>query len=155
MGIVCFTSCLLLGLGQHPLFGEVLTTADHLIGSPLALASESYSEKCWVKYDNIAALRAPNIRVLQGSVKSVDVSRKVATYAAHGGTQTTELQYDYLVAASGLRRVWPVVPQSLRRKQYLFETEDHIRAVTAARHGVVIVGGGEYFSFSYSTPEHN
>ncbi|KAL2258369.1 hypothetical protein VTK26DRAFT_8344 [Humicola hyalothermophila] len=114
----------------------------HLIGSPLALASESYSEKCWVKYDEIAALRAPNIRVLQGSVKAVDPSRKVATFAAHGGTQTEDLQYDYLVAASGLRRVWPVVPQSLRRKQYLFEAGDHIRAMTAGRHGAVIVGGG-------------
>ncbi|KXX79674.1 Apoptosis-inducing factor 2 [Madurella mycetomatis] len=115
----------------------------HLIGSPLALASEPYAEKCWVRYDDIPALRSPNIRVLQGTVQSVDQQRKVATYVAHGaGAQTSELRYDYLVAASGLRRVWPVVPQSLRRKQYLFEAGDHIRAATAARHGVVIVGGG-------------
>lgn len=120
------------------------TPLDHLIGSPLALASELYAEKCWVKYDDIPALRSPNIRVLQGTVQSVDQQRKVATYVAHGaGAQTSELQYDYLVAASGLRRVWPVVPQSLRRKQYLFEAGDHIRAATAARHGVVIVGGGK------------
>ncbi|KAG7284031.1 hypothetical protein NEMBOFW57_010389 [Staphylotrichum longicolle] len=114
----------------------------HTIGSPLALASEAFAEKCWVKYDEIPALQSPDIRVLQGSVKSVDPERKVASYVGHGSTETTELQYDYFVAASGLRRVWPVVPQSLRRKQYLFEAGDHIRAVTAAKHGVVIVGGG-------------
>jgi hypothetical protein len=115
---------------------------DHLIGSPLALASEAYAEKAWVKYDDILALRSPNIRVLQGSVKSVDPQRKVATFAAHGSGEVSDLRYDYFVAATGLRRVRPVVPQSLRRKQFLFEAGDHIRAATAAKHGVVIVGGG-------------
>ncbi|KAL2194096.1 pyridine nucleotide-disulfide oxidoreductase-like protein [Corynascus similis CBS 632.67] len=115
----------------------------HLIGSPLALASETFTEKCWVKYDNIPGLQLPNLHVLQGSVKSVDPARKVATYLPYGNTaDPQEIQYDYFVAASGLRRVWPVVPQSLRRKQYLFEAGDHIRAATASRHGVVIVGGG-------------
>ncbi|KAH6623791.1 hypothetical protein F5144DRAFT_371824 [Chaetomium tenue] len=114
----------------------------HVIGSPLALASEAHAEKFWVKYDDMPGLRSPNLRVLHGSVKSVDPERKVATYLAHGSTEEPEkLQYDYFVAASGLRRVWPVVPQSLRRKQYLFEAGDHIRAATSARHGVVVVGG--------------
>jgi NADH dehydrogenase FAD-containing subunit len=81
--------------------------------------------------------------VLQGSVKSVDPQQKVATFAAHGSGETSDLRYDYFVAATGLRRAWPVVPQSLRRKQYLFEAGDHIRAATAAKHGVVIVGGGK------------
>lgn len=121
----------------------LMLMTDHLIGSPLALASEAYAEKCWVRYDDIPALRAPNIRVLQGTVRSVDQQRKTAAYVAHGAAEPSELRYDYLVAASGLRRVWPVVPQSLRRKQYLFEAGDHIRAATAARHGVVIVGGGK------------
>jgi NADPH-dependent 2,4-dienoyl-CoA reductase/sulfur reductase-like enzyme len=86
-------------------------------------------------------------------VQSIDQQRKVATYVARGGgTQTSEIEYDYLVAASGLRRVWPVVPQSLRRKQYLFEAGDHIRAATTARHGVVIVGGGQYFPMFSVSP---
>jgi NADH dehydrogenase FAD-containing subunit len=136
---------------DRPQFEVDITVVDerdgfyHLIGSPLALASEAYAEKCWVKYDDIPALQRPNsnIRVLHGTVQSVDPQRKVATYTAYGAaTPPSELQYDYFVAASGLRRVWPVVPQSLRRKQYLFEAGDHIRAATAARHGVVIVGGG-------------
>ena len=52
------------------------------------------------------------------------------------------LTYDFLVAATGLRRVWPVVPQSLGRKQYLIEVEEHIHNVANARDGVVVVGGG-------------
>jgi NADH dehydrogenase FAD-containing subunit len=129
---------------KHPPPTLLIIPPDHLIGSPLALASESYAEKCWVKYGDIPALReSPNLRVLHGAVQSVDPARRVATYLAHGSTdEPSELQYDYFVAATGLRRVWPVVPQSLRRKQYLFEAGDHIRAATAARHGVVVVGGG-------------
>lgn len=34
------------------------------------------------------------------------------------------------------------MPQSLSRKQYLLEAEEHIYAVSNARHGVVVVGGG-------------
>ncbi|KAL1838800.1 hypothetical protein VTJ49DRAFT_2193 [Mycothermus thermophilus] len=115
----------------------------HTIGTPLALASESFAEKCWIKYADIPALRAPNLRVLHGSLKSVDPERKVAAYVPNGSTAAPlELHYDYFIAATGLRRAWPVVPQSLRRKQYLFEMGDHTRAVSSARHGVLVVGGG-------------
>lgn len=114
----------------------------HLIGSPMAMASESHMEKFWVKYEDIPALQEPNIHVLHGSVQAVDLSTKTATLALHGSTESTPLNYDYLVTATGLRRVWPVVPQSLRRKQYLFEIGDHLRNVQTAKHGVVVVGGG-------------
>ncbi|KAL2268225.1 hypothetical protein VTJ83DRAFT_3071 [Remersonia thermophila] len=115
----------------------------HTIGTPLALASESFADKFWIKYADIPALRAPNLRVLHGSFKSVDPERKVATYVPHGSTDAPlGLLYDYFVAATGLRRAWPVVPQSLRRKQYLFEMGDHTRAMASARHGVLVVGGG-------------
>ena len=143
---------------EAPCNQKLTTTPDHLIGSPLAMASEAYAEKAWVKYEDIPALRAPNIRVVQGSVRSVDAARKTATVAPYGGggggdsKQTTEIAYDYLVAAAGLRRVWPVVPQSLRRKQYLFEMGDHIRAVTNTRHDVVVVGGGMRIACSLFSP---
>ncbi|KAJ4291440.1 hypothetical protein N0V88_006033 [Collariella sp. IMI 366227] len=136
---------------NRPLFNADITIVDerdgfyHLIGTPLGLASDAYASKCWVKYDEIPALQSPNIRVLQGSMKSVDLARKVATYLPHGAAASdaaSELQYDYFVAATGLRRVWPVVPQSLKRKQYLFEMGDYARETTAGKHGVVVVGGG-------------
>jgi NADH dehydrogenase FAD-containing subunit len=108
----------------------------------MAMASESHMEKFWVKYEDIPALQEPNIHVLQGSVEAVDLSSKTATLALPGTTESISQHYDYLVTATGLRRVWPVVPQSLRRKQYLFEVGDHLRNVQTARHGVVVVGGG-------------
>lgn len=115
---------------------------DHLIGSPLALADEAYAAKAWVKYSDLPALQVPNIHVLQGTVKTVDCASKAATFVRTGTTDEEQLSYDYMVVASGLRRAWPVVPQSLRRKQFLFEAGDHINAVTNSTAGVVVVGGG-------------
>lgn len=116
----------------------------HTIGSPLALADEAYAAKAWVKYDDIAALRSPAIRHLHGSVTAVDMERKVARFVpARAGGEKVELGYDYLVAASGLRRGWPVVPRARRRKGYLFEVEEYVGGLVGGRKGVVVVGGGE------------
>lgn len=125
----------------------------HIIGAPLALASNSYAEKAWVKYSDIAALQQPNIHIIQGTAKTIDPVSKTATITTidtEGATSTTTspttldrvLPYDFFVAGSGLRRVWPVVPQSLRRKQYLLEIGSHVHSVSNARNGVLVVGGG-------------
>jgi NADH dehydrogenase FAD-containing subunit len=103
---------------------------------------ESYAEKAWVRYEDIPALQIPNIRVIQGSVRGLDPLTKVASVATQDSTEELHLEYDYLVAATGLRRAWPVVPQSLRRKQYLLEVRDHLHNVQDAKHGIVVVGGG-------------
>lgn len=73
---------------------------------------------------------------------SVDTTARTATVVDNATKLPSVHEYDYFVCATGLRRVWPVVPQSLSRKQYLLEAEDHIHAVSNARHGVVVVGGG-------------
>ena len=85
-----------------------------------------------------------NIRVLQGSVKEIDQVRKQARYLARGRTEDETVEYDYFVAAAGLRRAWPAVPQSLGRKQWLLEAGTHITEGQRGRYGVVVVGGGEY-----------
>ncbi|RGP64181.1 apoptosis-inducing factor 2 [Fusarium longipes] len=131
-----------------PTFNIEITIVDerdgyyHLIGSPMALADSTFSKKNWVKYSDIPGLKDPSINIIQGSVTDVDPAAKQATILAHLTQDKTTLQYDYLVAATGLRRVWPVVPQSLTRKEYLLEAENHINAVQNAKHGVVVVGGG-------------
>ncbi|OIW22671.1 pyridine nucleotide-disulfide oxidoreductase-like protein [Coniochaeta ligniaria NRRL 30616] len=102
----------------------------------------NFAEKAWVKYENIPALQIPNIRVIQGSVRGLHTLTKVASVATHGSTDELQLEYDYLVAATGLRRAWPVVPQSHQRKKYLLEVGGHLRNVQDAKHGVVVVGGG-------------
>lgn len=119
-----------------------INTLDHLIGSPLAFADAEYAKKAWVKFQDVKALQVPNVNVLHGSVSSVDCEAKTATVINNTTKEVTTHEYDYLVTASGLRRVWPVVPQSLTRKQYLLEAEEQIHAVHNARHGVVVVGGG-------------
>jgi NADH dehydrogenase FAD-containing subunit len=119
-----------------------LTWVDHLIGSPLALADAEYAKKAWIKFQDLPGLQTPQIKFIQGSVTSVDCETKTAITVDGTTKIPTEHQYDYFVAATGLRRVWPVVPQSLTRKQYLHEVEDHIHAVANAQHGVVVVGGG-------------
>ncbi|EGX90281.1 pyridine nucleotide-disulfide oxidoreductase AMID-like, putative [Cordyceps militaris CM01] len=114
----------------------------HLIGSPLALADSNYTKKAWVKFRDIPSLQQPNIKVVIGSVTTVDCAAKTVTTLEAVTKVPTEHAYDFFVAASGLRRVWPVVPQSLSRKQYLVEAAEHIHAVSNAQHGVVVVGGG-------------
>lgn len=120
----------------------VLVPIDHLIGSPLALADDAYASKAWVKYDDIPALQNSKVRTVHGTVKSVDPANKSATVLEAATQSTQDLSYDYLVCSTGLRRVWPVVPQSLWRKQYLLEAGAHIDAVQHADAGVVVVGGG-------------
>ncbi|KAM0246420.1 hypothetical protein ACHAP5_004734 [Fusarium lateritium] len=131
-----------------PQFNIEITIVDerdgyyHTIGSPLALADSAYSKKNWIKYSDILGLKDPSINIIQGSATSVDPETKKATISAHLTQEKTTLEYDYLVASTGLRRVWPVVPQSLTRKQYLLEAENHINSAQDAKHGVVVVGGG-------------
>ncbi|KAM3526777.1 hypothetical protein NHJ13051_003303, partial [Beauveria bassiana] len=116
--------------------------ANHLIGSPLALADNEYAKKAWVKYADIPSMQVPNLKVVIGSVTAVDCVSKTVTTLDAVTKVATEHAYDFFVAATGLRRVWPTVPQSLSRKQYLVEAGEHVHAVSNAQHGVVVVGGG-------------
>lgn len=121
---------------------ERLTSIDHTIGSPLALSSPDYATKAWRKFDDIAALQHPNVRITQGSLIKIDADRRVASIRRNGSEEAHEDHYDFFIAATGLRRVWPVVPQSLTKEKYLAETADHIECVTTASHGTVVIGGG-------------
>ncbi|KAF2093589.1 FAD/NAD(P)-binding domain-containing protein [Rhizodiscina lignyota] len=114
----------------------------HTIGAPLALASEEYAAKAWIKAANIPALRHPDISWVHGSVTSIDTSKHTASITRIDTSEPEQHRYDYLIAASGLRRVWPTVPQSLTKKSYILEAERHIDAVKDAHSGVVVVGGG-------------
>jgi NADH dehydrogenase FAD-containing subunit len=67
----------------------------------------------------------------------------LATYKTSTGLRTEgTISYDYFIAASGLRRQWPVVPQSLEKEAYIEEVTQHISEVSAAADGVVVIGGG-------------
>ncbi|KAF6839143.1 hypothetical protein CMUS01_04390 [Colletotrichum musicola] len=136
---------------HHPDFTNVpleITIADerdgffHLIGSPLAFADANYAAKSWVKFQDIPSLQRPNVRFVQGSVTKVDPATKTATVLDHVTKEPQEHTYDFFIGASGLRRQFPAAPQSLTRKQFLLEAENHIHNVRNAPDGVVVVGGG-------------
>lgn len=95
-----------------------------------------------MKYTDIPAVQTPKINIIQGTAKKVDPEAKRATILEAAGQAERQLTYDYLVVGTGLRRVWPVVPQSLTREQYLLETGAHADRVRRAPAGVVVVGGG-------------
>lgn len=120
----------------------------HVIGSPLALASSSFAERSWTRFEDVPGLQHPSIKLIHGSVVKVDSETKTAKVSPHGSESKDEtafeLQYDYLLAASGLRRVAPVVPASLTRDDYLLEMGEHIDRVKDAtkKQGVVVIGGG-------------
>jgi hypothetical protein len=54
------------------------------------------------------------------------VSRRIAAIS-DSNTGTNEESYEYLIAASGLRRERPVVPQSVKREGYLKSRETILR----------------------------
>ncbi|QGA18943.1 hypothetical protein EYB26_006628 [Talaromyces marneffei] len=56
--------------------------------------------------------------------------------------QDIKIQYDYFVAASGLRRTKPSAPVALTRKEYLENALEHIRLAEGAKDGIVVIGAG-------------
>lgn len=109
----------------------------------MALSSPEYAKKAWRKYNDIAALQHPNVRITQGSLTKIDHDRKIASIKlSTADNEPLEEPYDFFIAATGLRRVWPVVPQSLTKESYLTETAVHIANISTASHGTVIIGGG-------------
>ncbi|KAI0180582.1 FAD/NAD(P)-binding domain-containing protein [Hypoxylon sp. FL1284] len=114
----------------------------HLIGSPLALASRSYAEKTWVKFKDIPVLQRADVRFVHGTVSKVDPETKTATILEQPDQAERIETYDFFVAATGLRRVWPVVPQSTTRDAYLEEVGRHIDAVVNSTKPVLVIGGG-------------
>lgn len=121
---------------------QLLTLSVHLISAPLALASESFAPDAWTRFHEINALKT--IKKVQGSCKTVDFGERRALIETRDGT--VDIEYDFFVAASGLRRVWPVVPQSTFKEKYLEEAQGQIHALENAG-GVVVVGGGRSFEW--------
>lgn len=115
---------------------------DHLIGSPLAFASSEYATKAWVRFEDIPALRHPCVRCTRGSLSGIDTNNLVASIVDSKTGEQTEHRYDYFVAATGLRRIWPVVPQSLTKRRYQIEIGEHVRSIRNAVDGVIVIGGG-------------
>lgn len=108
---------------------------------------KEFSEKAWVEWKDIKVLQRPNVRFIQGKLSKIDPESKTASIAERGVEALRQEKYDFFLAATGLRRVWPVVPQALTRKAWLQEAGKHIDAVANSTAPVLVVGGGEYFTY--------
>ncbi|KNG88504.1 putative apoptosis inducing factor [Aspergillus nomiae NRRL 13137] len=117
-------------------------TEDHLIGSPKALACDKFASKTWTRFCDIPALKSPNLQIVRGSVNTVDFQNKVAQIVDLETQETRQEKYDFFIAGTGLRRVFPTVPQSLKREEFLKEALSHKEAIRGADDGVVVIGGG-------------
>ncbi|EAW07131.1 putative pyridine nucleotide-disulfide oxidoreductase AMID-like [Aspergillus clavatus NRRL 1] len=113
----------------------------HLISSPKALVDEEYASQAWTKFVDIPALRSPNVHIFRGSVNAVDCQKKTARILESESKTVREERYDFFIAATGLRRVFPTVPQSLTRDDFLPEVKKHTDSIVNAG-DVVVVGGG-------------
>jgi len=109
------------------------------------MASKEYAEKAWVDYKHVKILQRPNVTFVQGTVTNVDCENKTATISERKTQKTRIESYDFFIAATGLRRVWPVVPQALTRDTYLAEVGAHIDRVLNSTAPVLVVGGGTFF----------
>ncbi|KAF9885570.1 hypothetical protein FE257_012776 [Aspergillus nanangensis] len=116
----------------------------HIIGVPLAVAAQKHAESFWTRYEDIPALQCPEVSWTQGQVETVDCESRTATIRGTGKDEgtTSQLSYDYLIAASGLKREWPSAPKSLIREEYLAETRESVATIENASEGVVVIGGG-------------
>ncbi|KAK5080228.1 hypothetical protein LTR05_008741 [Lithohypha guttulata] len=117
----------------------------HQVGTPLAHTSSSYTSRPWINYSDFHELSDPNVTVVRGTVEKVDLGSKIVKYSdGSAGNHKTirDLDYDYLVIATGLRRMWPVVLLAMEKKQYEKDSQQFIKKIENCRNGVIVVGGG-------------
>lgn len=87
-------------------------------------------------------MQHPSIRWTRGSVTKIDPDSSVASVRDFTAGEDVQIPYDYFIGATGLKRNFPVVPETLTRSEYLEETSGHVQSVEAAKDGIVVIGGG-------------
>lgn len=112
----------------------------HTMGAPLAHTSKAFAPAAWQTFSSVGPLNRANVRILNGRATGIDPAAKMATYST-GKTEEC-VEYDYLVASTGSKRSWPIVPKALDKISYLKDAETHISSLENAS-SVVVVGGGE------------
>ncbi|KAF7713380.1 Uncharacterized protein PECH_001319 [Penicillium ucsense] len=113
----------------------------HLIGSPKSLICEKLATASWTRFKDIPALASPHFKIVRGRVTNIDCAAKVAHVLDTATGSILAESYDFLVVASGVRRTYPVVPQSSCRTDFLQEASKHSSQVRKAS-DVAIIGGG-------------
>lgn len=116
----------------------------HSVGAPLGQISPSFADEFWVKYDDFKKVTSAyqDVQFVQGTATELDMAAKVLKYSQPTSeTQERELDYDYLVIATGIRRGWPVVPRVIQKSENLKEVEK-LEQELSRYSKIVLVGGG-------------
>ena len=108
----------------------------------MALFDGEYAKKAWIKYQDIPEMHGSLIKHIHGTVTEVDCVEKKAVVIDRITKMRMIQSYDILVAASGLRRAWPIAPRAKTKDEFLSHIVHHATSVEGASRGVVIVGGG-------------
>lgn len=117
----------------------------HTVGAPLGQISPSFADEFWVKYEDFKKVNSVyrDVQFIQGTAVDLDMVSKVLRYSVPTAeSQERELDYDYLVVATGIRRGWPVVPRVLQKSEYLREVEQLEKELSRCSK-IVLVGGGK------------
>lgn len=115
------------------------------MGAPLAHTAKGFVGKAWKKFDDIPALKRPNVRILRGTATGVDIGKKSVTFKnILSQNEEASVGYDYLVVATGSRRVWPIVPRALDKKTYMQDAKEHIESIDSTDGSIVVIGGGKF-----------
>jgi NADH dehydrogenase FAD-containing subunit len=107
------------------------------------MVNNTYAPRAWRQFKDLEAFKSAPISFIQAHTMHIDPEHKTVRARTVGSAVEVDELYDYLVVASGLRRVWPVVPQSLYKEEYLKEHKAHLNSIQGARRGVVVIGGGQ------------
>jgi len=83
-------------------------------------------------------------------MQKLNCAEKSASYLDLTTNSEKQLNYDYVIVATGVRRQWPVVPQVSTHVEYVREGLKHVEAVATAKNGVVVVIGGGTCVFSFN-----
>lgn len=117
----------------------------HTVGAPLGQISAPFANEFWIKYSDIEKIKSfdEDVRFVQGAAVSLDMASKILTYSIPTSkSEKKNLDYDYLVVATGLRRGWPVVPRAVSKSQHLMDVEQLERELIG-HSKFVLVGGGK------------
>lgn len=83
-----------------------------------------------------------DVTFLHGSASELDLETKTLSFTKPNGSAKEQLEYDFLVVASGMSRGWPVVPKSLDYETYMKDTEGFEQELSPASR-IAVIGGGK------------
>ena len=117
----------------------------HTVGAPLAHTAKQHVVSFWKEFSALKELRHPSLTTARGRIDQLDCEARRANLTNLTSGVTSHLDYDHVLVATGLRRQWPIVPESHSKDRYVMDALQHINTLEASKR-VVVIGGGVLIS---------